>query len=189
MIRVAPQPEPAAFDANVRIPGRAALTKGLDPLPPYWRDQMLVALHTAYGGICAYLCTYIPRGTGARSTDHYVAKSRDRSLAYEWLNYRLACSLMNSRKAAFDDILDPFEIEDGWFVLELSGLQVLPNPDLSADLRRKVQATIDQLDLNDTECLAARAEWYDDYLDHRRLDVLKRRSPFVASELQRQAWV
>lgn len=189
MIRVEAQPEPEDFDAKVRTPGRAAIAEGKKSLPPYWRDAVLLQLHQAYGGICAYLSIYIPRGVGARSTDHFVAKSRDPQLAYEWLNYRLACSLMNSRKGAFTDILDPFEIEDGWFVLELSGLQVLPNPECATDLQLKVQATIDQLDLNDSECLAARTEIFDEFRRHRDLDRLERWSPFVASELRRQAWI
>ena len=39
---------------------------------------------------------------------------------YEWLNYRLACSRMNSRKGVMPNILDPFEVENEWFVLELT---------------------------------------------------------------------
>lgn len=188
MIRVEAQPEPEDFDVKVRAPGRIAIAEGMDPLPPYWR-QALMQLHQAYGGICAYLCIRIPRGVGARSTDHFVAKSTDPGLVYEWSNYRLACSLMNSRKGIFTGILDPFEIEDGWFVLELSGLQVLPNPVLREDLRLTVQNTIDQLDLNDPECLAARAEVFDDYLVHRNFSSLEKRCPFVAAEIRRQNWL
>lgn len=188
MIRVEAQPEPEDFDARVRQPGRQAIATGIDPLPPYWRHS-LPQLHHAYGGICAYLSIRIPRGVGSRSTDHFVAKSKETDLIYEWSNYRLACSLMNSRKGSFTDILDPFEIEDGWFVLELSALQVLPNPELPEELRKAVQDTIDRLDLNDSECLAARGEVFDYFLQHGSFKALEKQSPFVARELRRQDWL
>lgn len=189
MIHVEPQPEPPDFDGLVRKPGLEALAQGQSPLPPYWR-HCLKDLHRVYRGICAYLCIWIPPGTGARSADHFVAKSSHPELAYEWSNYRLVTQLMNSRKGAFQEVLDPFEIPNGWFVLELLFLQVLPNPELGETIRAKVQTTIDRLRLNDTECLSARASYYDDYLSG---DVsfrfLEKRCPFVAIELKRQGRV
>lgn len=188
MIRVEAQPEPEDFDARVRQPGRLAIATGLSPLPPYWREA-LPQLHRSYGGICAYLSIRIPFGVGSRSTDHFVAKSREVALTYEWSNYRLACSLMNARKGSFTDILDPFEIQDGWFVLELSALQVLPSPDLPENLQQAVQATIDRLDLNDDECLKARGEAFDNFLQHGSPRSLEKQSPFLARELRRQGWI
>ncbi|WP_437767795.1 hypothetical protein WMF27_17135 [Sorangium sp. So ce281] len=124
VIHVHLQPEPARFDALVRQPGLRALTANLEPLPPTWRE-CLDDLRDSYRSICAYLCVLVPRGTGARSVDHVAPKSKRRELAYEWSNYRFVCSLMNARKRDFDDVLDPMEIPDGWFVLEMSFLQVL----------------------------------------------------------------
>lgn len=126
--------------------------------------------------------------------DHFDAKSwacahASTSLeqTYEWHNYRLACSLMNSRKSRASDVLDPFQIEDGWFHLELSALQVVPNPTLTSDRRQQVQQTINRLGLNDHECTAARAEYHDAYIQGEiNLSFLSRRSPFVAFELKRQ---
>ena len=187
VIRVQPKPEPPDFDEKVRQPGLRAQQEAPPRTPPLWRDECLFQLWEAYEGICSYLCVFIPQGSGARSVDHFVPKSRRPDLLYEWSNYRLACSLMNSRKGQFEDVLDPFEIEDGWFVLDLSFLQVLPNPDLDEETRRGVQATIDRLDLNDNECLQARANDYDAYLRNEiSLDLLKRWSPFVAREMGRQ---
>ena len=112
MMRVHPAPEPDAFDENVRQPGRRALDRlaaekysgskeaiPVSEFPPYWR-RSLDDLLAAYHRICSYLCLYIPRGTGARSVDHMVPKSTAWDQAYEWHNFRLACSLMNSRKGA-----------------------------------------------------------------------------------------
>ena len=99
MIPVQPATEPDSFDANVRQPGLRAIaelagelssrTTGrpfeqvaaerdeipADNFPTYWRaalDDLLESYHR----VCAYLCLYIPRGTGAPSVDHMVAKSR-----------------------------------------------------------------------------------------------------------------
>ena len=87
MIRVIPAPEPDTFDARVRQPGLRKLeelaerhyggSKDAIPggkFPDCWRGS-LDDLMASYRRICAYLCLYIPRGTGARSVDHMIAKS------------------------------------------------------------------------------------------------------------------
>ena len=199
MIRVIPAPEPDSFDARVRQPGlrklrevaeehyggsREAIPSG--KFPKHWR-RSLDDLMAGYHRICAYLCLYIPRGTGARSVDHMIAKSAAWEQAYEWSNYRLACSLMNSRKGAAVSVLDPFDVEDGWFVLELVEFQVLPNDGLDGAVVEDVQGTIDRLRLNDDECRGAREEYAEAYWsDDVSFDYLGRHAPFVAMELRRQ---
>jgi hypothetical protein len=154
--------------------------------PPYWREA-LGDLLERYDRVCSYLCLYIPRGVGAPSVDHMVAKSMRWDQVYEWTNYRLACSLMNARKDAIASVLDPFVIEDGWFALELVGLQVVPGDGLPDEIETSVKDTIEQLRLNDAICCEARAEYADDYWDGRiRLDYLRRHAPFVETELRRQ---
>ncbi|HEV7509363.1 MAG TPA: hypothetical protein VGS07_31090 [Thermoanaerobaculia bacterium] len=186
MIRIVPQLEPPDFDKRVRQPGLRALAKNPVDFSPFWR-HCVVQLWDAYQGICAYLCIYIPRGTGARSVDHLAPKSGHPSSAYEWSNYRLVCSLMNSRKREFEDVLDPFEIENGWFILDPTFLQVLPSPSLDATTRGQVQATINRLKLNDEECLEARWGFYREYIDgHMTFALFAKWSPFVAAELKRQ---
>ncbi len=186
MIRVGPQPEPTDFDVTVRQPGLRALEENREKLPAHWR-RCLDDLHAAYRGICAYACIYIDQATGARSVDHFVAKSSDRQLTYEWSNYRLACSLINSRKGTFDNVLDPFEIEDGWFELEFSALQIVPNSELDSGLQQRAQDTIDRLGLHTKECRDARAEYFNNYIQ-RHIDFyyLEQKSPFVAKEMRRQ---
>jgi len=192
MIHVDPKPEPPDFDREIRRPGKAARTKNSQALPDLWR-KCLQQLWEAYDGVCAYLAVRIPPGVGARTVEHLAPKKKTPDLAYEWSNYRLVCSLMNSRKGQLEDVLDPFEIEDGWFVLELSSLEALPHPDLKPALRAQVQRTIDRLKLNDLECIAARAEHYAAYIEHvgdPKLGIpfgqLRRWNPFVAMELLRQ---
>ncbi len=156
MIHVEKQPEPRSpdfdFDGLVRQPGLSALAELTGHPPtlkragprikkqadrveeltpdvlrryPYW-TRALDALHKAYRGICAYSCFYIELVSGP-TTDHFVALARaEAQHAYEWDNYRLASSLMNTRKNAFPDVLDPFEVQDGWFEINLGTLEVHP---------------------------------------------------------------
>ena len=150
MIRVVLAEEPADFDAKVRKPGLRAIAEMVgepnlskrrgrkrdvvansrdaipaDKFPAYWTEA-LPELLEAYGRVCAYMSFYMERVTGAASVDHMLPKSLEWQVVYEWHNYRLACSLMNSRKNNYRNVLDPFEVEDGWFRIELVGYQVIP---------------------------------------------------------------
>lgn len=182
MIRVELAEEPASFDARVRRRGLSAISELVgegvtirrpgprrrakyasrdriapDDLPPYWTEA-LPELLDAYDRICAFTSLYIHRVTGAPSVDHMIPKSGAWDRVYEWSNYRLACALVNARKAALQTVLDPFEIED-WFTLELVGYPVLPRDGLPAAIRERVEHTIEQLDLNHEDCRLARGEY------------------------------
>ena len=208
MIRIVPAAEPDTFAANVRNPGLCALAemvgekprrlKGkrfqkiadrrenipFDKFPPYWTEA-LDDLMTAYSQICAYSCFKIHRVTGGRSVDHMIAKSKAWDKVYEWSNYRLSCTRLNARKNNFEAVLDPFEIQDDWFQLELVGFQVVPNPNLDNAIRTAVENTIERLGLNDF--CRDRAERAEDYwaVDV-TLKILTAESPFVTRELRRQ---
>jgi hypothetical protein len=212
MIHVEPAPEPPEFDAMVREPGLRAVAEmvGKKPstpraggqpfqqraksewdlssseLPTYW-TRCLDALMTAYDEVCAYSCFRIHRVTGARSVDHFAPRSRRWDRVYEWANYRLACSRLNARKRDFTDILDPFEVQTGWFRLELVGFQLYPSPELDADLATRIQHTCERLGLNDylhRESRERDAERY--WSGGVTLAVLREESPLVAAELTRQ---
>jgi hypothetical protein len=208
MIRVTPAAEPASFHERVRAPGLRAVAEMVgerpprsagrrfkvrasrredinsDDFPPYWTEA-LDDLMVAYDRICAYSCFRIHPVTGSRSVDHMVAKSRRWDMVYEWTNYRLACSLVNARKRDFEDVLDPFEIVDGWFQLELVGFQVKPATELKDPIRAQVRKTIDRLGLDEFRHWRARdAENY--WRGEVSLNVLIEESPFVARELRRQ---
>jgi hypothetical protein len=205
MIHVTPAPEPGSFQ-KIRKKGLRAIRelagetptrkKPLKPIaterhlippdkfPTYWTEA-LDDLMEAYDLVCAYSCFRIHPVTGAGSVDHMVAKSKAWNRVYEWDNYRLACSRLNARKNDFCDVLDPFEVQDDWFHLELVGFQVLPNEALDGDRRAKIQDTIDRLALNDFRRYReddAEAYWNRDV----SLKRLEKESPFVARELRRQ---
>ena len=211
MIRVAPAPEPPDFETQVRQPGLDALAELVGELPlrrrrgpkrtkiadrredipsesfpPFWTEA-LEELLTAYWRICAYTCFYIEPVTGAASVDHMIPKSQAWDRVYEWLNYRLACSLMNTRKGAMTDVLDPFEVQHGWFTIEFTGFQVLPAEGVRRVITAQVAATIQRLRLNDRDCRERREEYAVSYWEHQiSLGYLSRRAPFVVMELRRQ---
>jgi uncharacterized protein (TIGR02646 family) len=197
MIPVQEKPEPATFDTEVRARGLKHLkSKGYAlnlPLPsgasiePYWRGECLDQLHSAYDGVCAYLCVFVERCTGGMSVDHFVAKSALAGLSYEWSNYRLACMTMNSRKREYNDVLDPFALAPDLFRLQLSTGHIYPDPQLDALPMRIVEETIERLGLDDGMCRDMRARWYQEYLDGPLpSDYLRKKSPFVWHEANRQ---
>ena len=65
------------------------------------------------------------------TVDHMVPKSSDWRLVYEWRNYRLSCLRMNRKKREFTDVLDPFCIDDDWFVMDVVEFRVHPGPSLA----------------------------------------------------------
>jgi len=211
MIPVTPAPEPLGFDRTVRRPGLSAAAElvGEPPLirrpgrrrkkiaehredipskcfPPFWREALDDMLE-AYDRICAYMAIYIEPVTGAGTVDHMIPRSVDWQQIYEWDNYRLACSLMNSRKNDAIAVLDPFQIQAGWFELELVGFQVKPSEALRPRIRERVDRTITRLRLNDKDCRDARESYAVDYWDRQiSLAHLARRAPFITIELRRQ---
>jgi hypothetical protein len=212
VIPVRAAPEPTEFDEKVRKPGLRALAERVgetpafprnkgkpfmkvaerreeipaDMMPTYW-DRALDDLMDAYRRVCAYACLRIHEVTGARSVDHMAPKSRAWDRVYEWSNYRLACSWMNARKRDFGDVVDPFEVQGGWFELEFVGFQVRPGSGIDEGARSRVADTIARLDLNGHRFRAARERDYDNYLAGRvSMEVLEEESPFVAREIRRR---
>jgi hypothetical protein len=192
MIPVQPQPEPEIFSARIRERGRQFLHASPHPTMAewnthaYWRD-ILPDLRKAYRGICAYSAQWIPPDIGSDSVDHFVPKTINPGLAYEWQNYRYASLRFNARKSTHV-VLDPFQIEWGWFVLDFPSLLVKPHADLPKDLQEAINSTISVFRFNSDEgCVESRQHWLEAYC---RYDIsfthLESRAPFIAFELKRQ---
>lgn len=194
MIPVTPQPEPEDFHKLVRIPGKKFLKKCSGSQitskewrgHSYWRDVSL-PLYYAYNCVCAYTAQWIPISS-VPNVDHFIPKSVKPELAYEWSNYRLAFSRANTLKREFQDVLDPFTISEGWFLIDFPSLLIKPNTDLPVDDQRKVRATIERLQLNEFQPIVdERNEWLKQYcLNKMSFSALEKYSPFIAYELKRQ---
>lgn len=189
MIPVAPKPEPADFGANVRAPGRAFLARIPRPTSKQFKNNefwkaALPALKVAYNSVCAYSSFWMP---GNCSVDHFKPKSARPDLAYEWSNFRLAHDKINFNKGDSTEVLDPFFIPAGWFVIDFATLWVRPEVSLDANIKASVQKTIDVLKLNDDQWVQMRFEIFASYLSGElKITYLQRTYPFIAVEVQRQ---
>lgn len=196
MIRIPLQPEPAAFQERVRVPGTQFLGQRPQPTAAQWKThaywrRVLADLHRSYRGICAYSCHWIPLDTGASTVDHFRPKDAYPLLAYEWGNYRLVALTLNARKREFEDVVDPIAIQTGWLVLDFPSLMVRPADDAPDDRLAILRSTVARLGLNDEgTCLQARREWLRPYCDGQvNFNFLQERAPFIALELERQGLV
>ena len=200
LIPIAPEPEPTDFDFEVRQPGRIFLRTTPRPTNNQWRGKdywrrSLIDLYDAYRGVCAYCGSWVIRpGTANRSSpnvssvDHYVPKSVLPDQAYEWSNFRLCRARLNSFKDNSQDVIDPFVLSPGWIQLNFQSFLIEPNPHLNRNDRNSVKATIERLRLNtDNDYVNERSSVIHDYcLGEMTLVQLKRRYPFIASEMIRQ---
>lgn len=153
--------------------------------PKLWQNA-IPDMMFLYQEICAYSCFRIHRVTGATSVDHMAPKSKHWQQIYEWSNYRLASSRLNSRKRDYSDVIDPFERIDNWFQLEFVGFQVVPNPVLPDADKQAVLDTIKRLKLNDADMRKTREDHWNYYKSGEISAAhLRRESPFVAREMER----
>ena len=89
-------------------------------------------------------------------------------------------------------VADPFTLPDGTFLLRLADGRIFPNKALASTdpaLYQKAVVTIARLGLDDEECCTIRRDYFDTYMREptpARQDDLKRRAPFVWTEMVRQ---
>jgi hypothetical protein len=190
VIGVSPRPEYPTFDSEVRKPGAAFLAICPSPSWKQYRNKHYWSraaghLHAAYAGICAYTAMYLPeRG----SIDHFLPKTLHPHLAYEWSNFRLASGRVNSSKGNLTGILDPFEVQENWFFMDIPACLLKPNPSLEAGLQGRIALTISLLRLNQDDVYVQ--ERCNILMEYARGDIsisfLGRRYPFLAKEVDRQ---
>jgi hypothetical protein len=95
---------------------------------------------------------------------------------------------LNGRKGTYEDVLDPFTIQNGCFVLHFPSLEIRPGEGIEVDLRKQVEATIRRLGLNDEgTCLKSRFRYIEVYCKNEiAFFHLQHEAPFIAMELERQ---
>ena len=190
MIRVHAKPEPPDFNSRVRQRGLRFLNSCPNPNSSqfkrhnYWA-AVLDELHSAYSRLCAYTTRELVK-TG--SVDHFRPKSKYPQLAYEWDNYRLARQAINTRKGESEDVIDPFIVCEGWFVLDMPSCLIKPGQNVTSQIRKSVNATINVLGLNSDERLVEErcrllVNLADGFIT---LQYLEFHYPFIAAEVRRQ---
>lgn len=151
MIRVARHLPPAHFKREVREPGLRWLeenphNRNKNRPRDFWkhcRDD----LERQFESRCGYAATWIPSG----QTDHFVSWSRckrcnEHHRAYEWENFRWIAPELNSLKSDHE-LLDPFEVQDGWFEIQLPSLRLRMTDAIPAEHREKAALTVRVLKL------------------------------------------
>lgn len=141
-----------------------------------------------YGQQCAYLAMYIEKATGSPTVDHFIPRSTDWRLVYEWSNYRLSAACVNTAKGV-REVVDPFEVRAGWFELNFATFHVQRGRGAPSAQHTKIDGTLPLLNLRD--CWRQRQEYVKRYQlgpGNKGIDLayLEHRAPFIASELRRQ---
>jgi hypothetical protein len=122
------------------------------------------------------------------TVDHYLSFANHPELAYEWSNYRYASATLNSIKRSADDtVLDPYEVQAGWFEIILPSLQMRLTAAVPPALRAKAEHTLTRLRLRDGERIVRwRQSWYALYQEgDLSLDGLRQVAPLLADAVER----
>lgn len=177
MIRVEPPPEPEGFDAAVRQRGRAWLDdpragahRRNQPRPSsFWTawPQCAESLARGFSHRCGYTAsqTLVHQG----NVDHFVSWAECRAserhhLAYEWSNLRWLDARINTNKGRLDGralphaLLDPFEVRDEWFRLDVLSLTLCMTDEIPPNLRARVEYTLRALGLIEGPIVMAQRE-------------------------------
>lgn len=225
MMKVDPAAEPSWFHEVIRLKGddilaeltgapsrprsgrkRAVVASAIKDIPAkvlknlqnaIWRSA-IPELRLQYKDTCAYLGVRI---YGDATVDHFNPISKYPSQAYEWSNFRLSSSLVNSFKDD-QDVLDPFLVQPGWFELTLLTGVIEPGKQVSDPaIIDQIRDTIKRLRLNENKTwVDRRREAFDRYIAFHEPDypsnypkwnlaALAIEFPFVASEIVRQGKV
>jgi hypothetical protein len=192
MIPVEPYPEPGVFQTVVREPGRRFLLVKPHPVSIDWRGYeywrlVLPHMRVGYCEVCSYSATWIPASVGCHSVDHFIPKSQNPTLAYEWTNYRYVSARFNARKG-IKSIVDPFTLQPGCFVLDFKSFLIFPNATLDDMSREAITQTIEILRLNsDDDLVNERVIYFNEFISGEvTFTHLKKRAPFIAFEIERQ---
>lgn len=203
--RPLPHKRPGPSITATKKIGDKEVAKTIDDFRPYWQD-CIDELYKAYGGICAYYGQRIQEIANP-NVDHYVPnhprqdkspnqsaddpqvarQDPDPAKAYDWDNFRLASPYANTCKGTWPDVLDPVQVEDGWFQIDLDALVVHSDPTLAGDIRERVDKSIERLKLSEGKAWRERKYGMDHFRAGRApFEFLEWDYPFLAKELARQ---
>lgn len=122
---------------------------------------LAAALRELAHGKCVY-CESALGVTSDTEVEHYIAKTVDCSLAFEWSNLLPACHLCNRAKAGRDHrgaLLKPDDEDpEPYFWLHPDTGELQPHPKLSADQRQRALETIQLCNLQRAALCTQRVE-------------------------------
>lgn len=179
--------EPDDFNERVRERGNRWLKEHPKGRPPAFWNECRGDLAKGFRQLCGYSAMHLPNGT----VDHFVSCDEDRSLAYEWFNYRFAAGWINSSKgrSKSSELLDPFQVEDGWFRILLPSLQlVIDESKIPTELMDRAHFVLERLHLRDDErVMKPRAQYYRMYREgNLSLEGLREFAPLIARAVESQ---
>jgi len=196
VIRIKKYSPPTNYAVRVKRKGERFLSRNCRPSASefkghaYWRE-IHDDLYKMSRGICAYCASWTPRTSSGKrdhtSVDHFIPRSVEPNLAYEWSNFRLCRVRLNQNKSDSLDVCDPVYIRNGWFSLDF--LTFLMRPDRSSPpwVQHHVQLTIDCLLLNGNDYVKERIKVVSLYAcDLVAMPELEVKYPFIAAEFVRQ---
>lgn len=182
-----PIAEPEQFDEKCRKKGLAWIAKNpLKKRPSDFWSLFRLDLAQGFENRCAFGAMWISSGT----VDHFVSCDEDMSRAYDWANYRYVDGWVNSsknkKKAA--DLLDPFEVCEGWFEVVLPSLQLVITDAIPEPFRERAENTLNNLPIhNDERLVRNRREWLKMYEENElSLEGLRRKAPLIAAAVEKK---
>jgi len=185
MIPVTPVQEPDDFEVKCGKPGREWLAKHPHAKRPrdLW-SQFRHQLADGFENRCGYGAMRIPSG----SIDHYLSWKKHPELTYAWGNYRFADGWLNQSKQAADErVLDPYEVGEGWFEILLPSLQLVVTDKVPAALRARAEYTLKRLHLRDDErVIRQRRAWLELYEKGMPLELLAETAPLIAAAISKR---
>lgn len=185
MIPVAPVPEPPEWISYHQAGLVILATSSSNERPTDLWSEFKPVLRKGFGGRCGYTAMYEPVGT----VDHYLSCKNHRAKAYDWDNYRYVSAWINSSKKTIDDkVLDPYEVQDGWFEIHLPSLQLCLTSAIPAHMRAKAKFTLKRLHLKDDERVIGQRQELLDMYESKELTLagLQRMAPLLAAAIQKR---
>lgn len=183
------QNEPGLFDKNCRQPGKAwlAANPSVDPhTQSTWWSQFKSALAEHFQHRCGWLAVHIGM---QGQVDHWLACKTNPQQAFEWSNFRYVSGSVNSRKSTLNDqVLDPCEVQEGWFEVHLPSFQLVETTSLPITHKQRADTTLEQLGLrNGYEARWTRWDAYRDCWNAGSVDLAKlsTKAPLVAGAVKK----
>jgi hypothetical protein len=174
-------PKPAGFVERVEKPGKRWLSANPTGRPPNLWSPFKLQLAEAFGDLCAYSAMLSPVAT----VDHFVSVSEDRRRAYDWSNYRYCAGWLNAAKQDLrsKDLLDPFEVQEGWFEILLPSMQLVATDSMPKKHRARAELMLRRLHLRDDErVMRQRRQWLQKYEEGKlSLEGLAEMAPLIAA--------